>query len=155
MSARFTIEDLQRKGFAVTGDQAAKQNKVRGALKSEVNGIKFASKLELYFYNLLKAVKIEFEFQVEYELQPAFLFHGKKIQPIKIRPDFYLPDFDMIVDTKGFAMEKATLKYKMLKYKFHIEGKNTSIELPSTKEECEKLINQLINRKLNLQTSKF
>lgn len=146
-SQRFTLEDLQRKGFSVSGNAAVKQNKVRGAEKQVVDGKKYASKLELYFYNLLKSVKIPFEFQVEIELQPGFRVHGKKIQSIKIIPDFYLPGYDMIVDTKGFAMEISILKYKMLKYKFFMDGRKTTIELPRTKEECEALVNRLLKWK--------
>jgi hypothetical protein len=154
MSRRFTLEDLQRKGFQVEGAKASKsvnENKIRNAQKNEIDGVKFASKLELFLYNLLKVTKIRFEFQVEYELQPGFRFHGSKIQPIKIIPDFYLPDHDMIIDTKGFQLADNKIKFKMLKNKLVSDGKNTTIELPRTKEECEALVNKLLSHKKTRQ----
>lgn len=146
-SRRFTLEDLQRKGFAVEGDKAMKQNKIRGATKTEQDGKKFASKLELYFFNLLKAFKIPFLFQVTIVLQEGFVFQGKKIQPIKMIVDFELPDHGLIVDTKGFQLADNKLKFKMLKNKLVSEGKSTNVELPRTKEECDNLINRLIEHK--------
>lgn len=147
-SRRFTLEDLQRKGYQVEGNQAAKGNKkVIGATKQEVGGKQFASKLELYFYNLLTAVKIPFLFQVTYELQPGFRFHGTAIRPIKIIVDFYLPEQDILIDTKGFQLADNKIKFKMLKNKLVLEGKNTRIELPATKQECEALINELLSTK--------
>lgn len=148
MNRRFTLEDLQRKGFSVAGDKAAKENKIRGAQKTEIDGVKFASKLELYLYNLLKIAKIRFDFQVVYELQPEFRFHGAKVQSIKVVPDFYLPDHDIIIDTKGFQLADNKIKFKMLKNKLVSDGKSTTIELPRTKEECEALVNKLLNKKI-------
>lgn len=149
-SQRFTIEDLQRKGYAVDGNFVAKENKIRGAVKQEVNGIKYASKLELYLYNLLTAVKIPFLFQVTYVLQEGFKFHGTTIRPIKMIVDFVLAEHDLIIDTKGFQLADNKIKFKMLKHKLFTEGKDTRIELPRTKEECDALINQLLNKKNSL-----
>lgn len=128
--------------------QAPKENKkIMGATKVEMDGIKFASKLELYFYNLLKSTKITFDFQVIYVLQDKFRFNGMAIREIKSIVDFYLPDYDMIVDTKGYQTPDSKIKFKMLKHKLYMEGKTTRIELPSTKKECEALINILISEK--------
>lgn len=154
-SRRFTLEDLQRKGFQVSGNQASKwdpekpkaNRKVIGAEKQELNGIKFSSKLELYFYNLLTAVKIPFLFQVEYELQPKFSFQGVTIRDIKIIVDFYIENHDILIDTKGWQLADNKIKHKLLKYKLISEGKKTTIELPSTKEECEALIYRLLKMK--------
>jgi hypothetical protein len=144
MGVRFTLEDLQSKGFKVDGVKAEKVNKIAGAVKSEVNGVKFASKLELYLFNLLKAARIEFKFQVVFILQEGFKFHGTTIRPMKIIVDFYLPKFDLLVDSKGWQLADSKLKYKLLKRKLFDEGKATKIEMPRTKEECESLINRLL-----------
>lgn len=143
MSRRFTVEDLRQKGFAVEGNKAEKANKIRGAAKQEVDGQKFDSKLELYFFNLLKALKIPFKFQVTYELQGGFKFHGTTIRPIKMIVDFYLPDHDLIVDTKGFQLADNKIKFKLLKHWLLSNGLATRIELPRNKEECDKLINEI------------
>ncbi len=146
-SERFTIELLQRKGFVVEGSKAVKQNKIANAQKVEIDGEKFASKLELYFYNLLKSVNIPFLFQVEYVLQDGFKFHGAAIRPIKIIVDFYLEEYDLIIDTKGWQLADSKIKYKMLKRKLFKEGKQTEIEMPKNKEECEALINRLLKKR--------
>lgn len=146
-SRRFTLEDLQRKGFSVDGNRAAKGNKI-GAVAQKIDGIRYGSKLELYMYNLLSATKIPFEFQVDYELLPGFTYLSQKIQPIKIVVDFFLKEHDLIVDTKGMNLYHTKIKLKMLKHRFKCEGKSTRIELPSTKEECEALINKLLKLKI-------
>lgn len=146
-SERFTIELLQRKGFVVDGHKAVKQNKIANAQKVEIDGEKFASKLELYLFNLLKAVKIPFLFQVTYVLQEGFKFHGKAISPIKIIVDFYIEEFDLLIDTKGFQLADNKIKYKMLKKKLFEEGKATTIEMPRTKDECQALVNRLMQKR--------
>lgn len=138
---RWTQADID----AAKSKQQPKENqKIKNATKVEVDGEKFASKLELYCYNMLKAVKVRFDFQPEIVLQEKFKYEGKTIREIKIIPDFYLSDYDMIIDTKGFATDKSTLKYKMLKYKLFQEGKSTVIELPRNREEVDALVNRLI-----------
>lgn len=82
-----------------------------------VDGVRFASKLEHYLYNLLKSYNIEFKFQYNITLQDRFIFNGEKIRPITMIIDFYIP-IDAIhyyVDTKGFFTQDAKIKYKMLK----------------------------------------
>lgn len=149
MTVRFTENDLKIKGYQVKGGKAVKpddekkENKIH-AVSQVIDGIRFSSKLELYQYNLLNACKIPFEFQVEYELLPSFVYLGKKIQNVSIIVDFYLKEHDLIVDTKGLNMIHTKIKIKMLKHKLFQEGKATRIELPSTKIECEKLINEIL-----------
>lgn len=101
-----------------------KRNKFN-AKKMEVNGVKFDSKLELYMYKLLKAYNIPFEFQIRKQLQPKFNFYGENIREIYMVIDFVIrPDgTDKVyyVDTKGYATDKAILKYKMLRCKLKEE----------------------------------
>lgn len=146
---KFTIEDLQRKGFNVVGDSAVKQEvnrKVINAKKQNVDGINFGSKLELYMYNLLKATKIPFLFQYEIVLMENFRYNGEAIRPIKIIVDFYLKDFDMLIDTKGHQTPDNKIKWKLLKEKLYKEGKKTIIELPSKQNECDALVNKILHR---------
>lgn len=118
--------------------------KIKNATKVEVDGEKFASKLELYCYNMLKAVGINFLFQPVIVLQEKFRYNDTAIREIKIIPDFELPEHDLIIDTKGFATSESKLKYKMLKHKLHLEGKSTVIELPKNRKEVDALVNKLI-----------
>lgn len=141
---RFTQEDVD----ALRAKQKKTVNKkVVGAVKSTVDGVEFASKLELYCYNLLKAVKIEFEFQKEIELQPNFVYNGRAIRAVNIIVDFYMPKYNLICDTKGFATAKSILQHKLLKYTFRSGSDQVTgpdIELPKTKEEVDKLVNRLL-----------
>lgn len=100
------------------------------AKKTEVDGIVFPSKKESEVYLQLKAMEeageiSNLELQVQYVLQPEFIYRGKKIKEIKIIPDFRYRRQDghtVVVDAKG---KKATQtrsfkdKWKMLIYQHH------------------------------------
>ena len=78
--------------------------------------LNYYKKLEL----LQNAGKIsELTRQVAFELQPGFVFNGKKIRPI-----YYIADFTYIhngklhiVDTKGMRTDVYNIKKKMMMYK--------------------------------------
>lgn len=133
--------------------QKPKENaKIKNATVVEMDGIKFASKLELYCYNMLKAVGIPFEFQVTIVLQEKFrASDGTLIREIKMIPDFVLEQHDLIVDTKGFQTPESKLKFKMLKHKIYSEGRKTKIELPKNQTEVGNLINRLLSEKRKSQ----
>ena len=102
--------------MGIIGDH---KNRKYGNKKYEFNGVKFDSKLELFFYNRLTELGIEFEFQIPITLQEKFRFKNEAIREIGMRLDFKVFRNDKIymVDTKGFATADAKIKYKMLKYK--------------------------------------
>lgn len=139
---------LERPDNKVIGNK-----KVKNATKVVIDGVKFDSQLEAYMYKLLKGSIVNFIFQREYELQPKFKFNGEAIKAIKMIVDFWLPDYNMIVDTKGWATDISKLKYKMLKYKYSDIGLPMKIEMPSTEKECDLLLNRLIYDKAKI-TSK-
>lgn len=116
---------------------------VMNATKVEINGIKFASKLEAYLYGALTNAGIEFEYQKVYELQPKFKYLGETIRPIRIIVDFKLKDRNIILDSKGWSTTISTLKYKLLKYLFFKVGDEPEIFMPSCKSEIDFLINKL------------
>ena len=95
--------------------------RVRNATKCEADGFKFDSKLEMYAYRQFKEAGFDFDMQVEIELVPKFRYNGEAVRAIKIIPDFYLKDHNTYVDTKGFALPEAKLKYKLLKYLLYCE----------------------------------
>ncbi len=173
-----SLEDWNKKGFAIGSDGNLKKlvpgnvrakdkivpdgsfmlplgmpdqkpnAKVKNAVKSEVNGVKFDSNLEKYMYGLLKGAGITFDFQVVYVLQEKFRYNGEAVRAITLTVDFVLHSRNMIIDTKGYANDIAPLKYKMLKNYF-VEGRYGEswlpvIELPSTKKECDLLLNRIL-----------
>lgn len=95
-----------------------KRNKY-GNKKVVTEGGSFDSKLEKYLHDRLTILKIDFQFQVKYNLVPKFNFHGENIREMNSIVDFEIKHNGMvyIVDTKGFSNDVAPIKYKLLKYK--------------------------------------
>ena len=91
-------------------------------------------------HDLLKSHGIGFMFQKRYTLQEPFTYNGETIRAITYTLDFYLPDYDMAIDTKGVATQQGKLRIKMLKRLFADLGRTTTIELPRTKDECAALV---------------
>ena len=97
------------------------------AVKTEFDGIKFASKKEAEYYKNLLLLKqagevIDIKLQPEFELQEGYIKDGAKIRPIKYIADFlvvYKDGHIEIVDTKGYRKDKVyLLKKKLFHYKF-------------------------------------
>ena len=118
-----------------------------GNKKIELDGVKFDSKLELFCYQQLKSLGIEFEFQRAILLQESFRFKGKWIRPITMIVDFVLhhDGQKIYIDTKGFATETSKLKYKMLKFLEKDDSIVDVIWLHSQKEVKE-FINDLLSK---------
>jgi hypothetical protein len=113
--------------------------------KQYKHGLKFDSKLELYFYELLEAKKIKFDFQVTYTLHPSFRYNKATVRAMTLTVDF---DFtkhgrNIIVDTKGYQREDNKLKWKFFKY-IHKE-KQPEIFFPKNQKECEKVVNIVLS----------
>lgn len=146
-------EELKKKyghidGTGIKGKEITNA-KIKGAKKTEVDGITFASKLESYMYSLLRGAGIRFAFQKEYVLQEKFRYNGEAVREIKIIVDFELIDYNMIIDSKGWQLADGKIKYKLLK--FHLSrmpGEHPRIEMPATKEECDVLLNRILYSKL-------
>jgi hypothetical protein len=118
-----------------------------GNKKIELDGVKFDSKLELFCYQQLKSLGIEFEFQRAILLQEKFRFKGKWIRPITMIVDFVIhhDGQKIYIDTKGFATETSKLKYKMLKFLEKDDSIVDVIWLHSQKEVKE-FINDLLSK---------
>lgn len=98
-------------------------------IKSEVDGIKFDSKLEMEYYLYLKALQkdgivTDFEIQKKFLLQEKTKYKGQAIREINYIADFYVNYTDghtEIIDIKGskFNLDNVfKLKRKMLIYKY-------------------------------------
>ena len=99
--------------------------------KTEVDGIKFRSKLEAFTYRKLKEAGIKQEYESEkYVLLEGFHYtsnayeqsttgyrnRGKeKVRAITYTPDFLCPNRNWIIECKGFANDRFPIKWKMFK----------------------------------------
>lgn len=104
-------------------------------------GIKFDSKLEMYCYEQLTAAEINFIFQYKYVLQDKFRYNNVAIRQITLTVDFYLPELNIIIDTKGFQRGDNKLKWKMLKAK--LQDTSPIIYFPTSQKRVLELINTL------------
>lgn len=141
-------EQKQMADILVKIEEPVKENRrVHGAKKVEgPDGSKYDSKLEFFMDNLLKVGKFNYIRQYPLSLQEKFNdpFTGKTIQGIHWVVDFYFPDIDWIVDTKGYPTEVFTLKYKLFLYKFslgHYDLK--SVRFAKNQKECLQLFEEL------------
>lgn len=117
-----------------------------GNKKIEIDGKKFDSKLELYCYNMLKQLKIPFEFQKKEVLMGSFRYNGKAVREITLTVDF-VAEYKQVkyyIDTKGFATEVSKMKYKMLKNQLKGDMYTDVVWLKNQKE-VQSFINKLIN----------
>lgn len=92
--------------------------------KCTYKGMTFDSKKERDFYIMFEKMQkngqiSDLKRQVKYELQPGFVFQGRKIRAI-----YYIADFTYIyngklhiVDTKGIRTDVYNIKKKMMMYK--------------------------------------
>jgi hypothetical protein len=103
-------------------------------------GQKFDSKLELFFYELLKKEKIPFEFQVPYELMPSFRYNKSTVRAMNLIVDFDFTSHgrNVIVDTKGYQRADNKLKWKWFKYT--MKNQQPLIFLPKSQKECLEVI---------------
>lgn len=103
-------------------------------------GLKFDSKLELFFYELLVENNIPFDFQVTYELHPSFKYNNTTVRSMTLTVDF---DFtssgkNLIVDTKGFWRESNKQKWKWFKYV--MKDVQPILKFPTNQAQCKELI---------------
>jgi|TARA_R100000734_G_scaffold19149_2_gene18624 hypothetical protein len=104
------------------------------------DGIKFDSKLELYFYNLLKKEKIPFIFQEKFVLLQKFRYNGSAVREMTLTVDFSIPQHDMIVDTKGFQRNDNKIKWKLLKRHLLDNNREPLILMPKNQKQCQEVI---------------
>ena len=104
------------------------------------DGIKFDSKLELYFYNLLKKEKIPFIFQEKFVLLQKFRYKGSAVREMTLTVDFSIPQHDMIVDTKGFQRNDNKIKWKLLKKHLLDNNREPLILMPKNQKQCQEVI---------------
>lgn len=121
-----------------------KNKKVRNATPTEIDGIKFRSKLEAYTYTLLKKNKINAEYEKhKYELIPAFTYMGEKIRAITYTPDFVGDTF--IIECKGFPNETFPIKWKLFKFILNQKNDQTKhLYIVHSQKEVQSVVDQLL-----------
>lgn len=134
--------------------EIAKINKFH-AVKVEAEGIKYDSKREYAFKQLLDRYGIHYEIKRKYILQEGFVYGEEKIRPIAIIPDFtilkknavlYRNEAFAIVDIKGMIMVDFKLKVKMLKrVLINQQQRAVPVFMPRNKKEIEITIQKLIS----------
>ena len=120
-----------------------KNKKVINAINCVFNGIRFKSKLEMYFYKICVEHKIKVTLQPKFLLQPKYEYLDLKIREITHSPDFFLEDYNTLVETKGFKTDSYVLKRKMLLYHLFISGKNPEYVILKNQKECLEYIKRL------------
>lgn len=94
--------------------------------KVTVDGIRFDSRAESQYYELLKKHKadgiiLSFELQPKFELQPSFKKDGKTVRAITYTADFAVNHHDgttEIIDIKGMETQQGIMRRKMFWYQF-------------------------------------
>lgn len=124
---RMTAEEY-RKMFNKEDPADTKPKRINkmGNIRTEVDGVKFDSKLEAEYYNQLKLLKQagiikEIKLQPRYLLQEGFNKNGKRYQPIHYVADFEVKYEDgtlEVIDVKGFETNIFKIKEKMFEYKY-------------------------------------
>jgi hypothetical protein len=134
-----------------------KSNRLKyGNKKIKINDdLKFDSSLEMYCFNGLKNLNIDFEFQKKVILIDKFKYNEESIRAITAIVDFVinLNGCIIYVDTKGFATEVSKIKYKMLKNNIKDEASTQVIWLKNKKEVNNFLNNINNNNYVNNQQS--
>ena len=123
-----------------------KKGKVKNATPTQLDGIKFRSKLEAYTYKKLKEANIYAEYeQYRYMLLPSFIFENKTVRAITYLPDFVGNNF--IIECKGFPNEAWPLREKLFKYYLTNNMPNYSFYLVRNQRQVDELIKKLKDEK--------
>ena len=125
MESRMSASDFRKKlatGELVVGAKRieskiilltdTKENKkVKNATKVMTEDGTFDSKLEYLFHQAVVNQKIPFELKKRFVIIDSFENINGKFQKITWTPDFYIPEINLVIDTKGHATDTFNLKY--------------------------------------------
>lgn len=124
-----------------------KEGKVKNATPTQLDGIKFRSKLEAYTYKKLKEAKVYAEYeQHRYILLPSFIFENRTVRAITYLPDFVGNNF--IIECKGFPNEAWPLREKLFKYYLTNNMPNYSFYLVRNQKQVDELVKKLKDGKI-------
>jgi len=142
-----------------------KGKQITKAKKHVVDGITFASGLELYCYRALKKAKIPHEYEGKtFELVQKFKFEGLlmdkgktkgkttfKEKPGNIRNISYTPDFinleeGFIIETKGIRTPEFKMRFKLFLKHLYDTDQKLDVYVPSNQKEVDATINLILSR---------
>jgi protein-tyrosine phosphatase len=123
-------------------------SKVKNAVKSvhvadDGTETKLDSGLELFFYTQCLNKNIKVEREPKFTIQPKFTYLNEKVREINMFPDFYLPELNIIVETKGFETDTYKIKKKMFIYHLYTLDKQTKYVVVKNRKEILDFINTL------------
>ena len=142
-----------------------KGRQITRAKKHVVDGITFASGLEVYCYRALKKAKISNQYEGKtFELVEKFKFDGLlmdkgktkgktvykektgNVRNISYTPDFINLDKGFIIETKGLRTAEFKMRFKLfLKYLYDTD-QHLDVYVPSNQKEVDSTINLILNR---------
>ncbi|MAO22415.1 MAG: hypothetical protein CMJ25_16845 [Phycisphaerae bacterium] len=142
-----------------------KGRQITRAKKHVVDGITFASGLEVYCYRALKKAKIPNQYEGKtFELVEKFKFDGLlmdkgktkgktvykektgNVRNISYTPDFINLDKGFIIETKGLRTAEFKMRFKLfLKYLYDTD-QHLDVYVPSNQKEVDSTINLILNR---------
>ena len=142
-----------------------KGRQITRAKKHIVDGITFASGLEVYCYRALKKAKIPNQYEGKtFELVEKFKFDGLlmdkgktkgktvykektgNVRNISYTPDFINLDKGFIIETKGLRTAEFKMRFKLfLKYLYDTD-QHLDVYVPSNQKEVDSTINLILNR---------
>ena len=142
-----------------------KGRQITKAKKHIVDGITFASGLEVYCYRALKKAKIPNQYEGKtFELVEKFKFDGLlmdkgktkgktvykektgNVRNISYTPDFINLDKGFIIETKGLRTAEFKMRFKLfLKYLYDTD-QHLDVYVPSNQKEVDSTINLILNR---------
>jgi len=137
---------IKKKGSKVVPIKPTNK-KVKNATKKVFNDLTFDSQLEVFFYKLCLKENIIVEREPKFVLQSKFEFMGEKLREIAMFPDFYLPEFDILLECKGFANDLFPLKRKLLLFHLKTHFPNRRYFMVKNQKECIEFINNLENER--------
>lgn len=119
-----------------------KEGKVKNATPTQLDGIKFRSKLEAYTYKKLKEAEVYAEYEpTHFELIPKFEYQGEKVRAMTYLPDFVGKDF--IIECKGLMGDSFPLRWKIFKYTLMKQNSNYKLYLVRNQKQVDELIKKL------------
>jgi hypothetical protein len=127
---------------------------------------KYKNGLELYCGESLQKSKYKFKYEEQFILVEGFNYPsdhyksvpknkslvnvtGRKTLPIKYRPDFYLPDEKVFIETKGFvrANDSFPLRWKLfLRYLMDAGMSDHAVFIPKNRAQVDEVITYLKSR---------
>lgn len=130
--------------------------------KSNYDGHKFASTLELVMYKLLKELGCQFSYEGKtYEIFESFnldkdcwerinksrdiMSNRRVVRKITYTPDFIAKDESWVIECKGRANESFPLRWKLFKKYIQTWDKPPIIFKPTNKKDCLQVI-KLLNQ---------